>query len=228
MNILGISCFYHDSAAALIADGKIIAAAEEERFSRIKHDNDFPKSAIEFCLQTAGIETNELDYLVFYEKPLVKFERILVSSISTFPQSLLFFRNSMHEWLTKKLWIKSIISTELKLDNPNKILFIDHHLSHAASCFYPSPYKKSAVLTIDGVGEWTTAAIGIGDGHAFEVGLEMLAQRAQAQAPAAVVAHGRLRRRACRSATRAPSRSTTRRSTGALRLRAASTMGPES
>ncbi len=169
MNILGISCFYHDSAAALIADGKIIAAAEEERFSRIKHDNDFPKSAIEFCLQTAGIETNELDYLVFYEKPLVKFERILVSSISTFPQSLLFFRNSMHEWLTKKLWIKSINSTELKLDNPNKILFIDHHLSHAASCFYPSPYKKSAVLTIDGVGEWTTAAIGIGDGHAIKL-----------------------------------------------------------
>lgn len=169
MKILGISCFYHDSAAALIVDGQTVAAAEEERFSRIKHDNGFPKSAIEFCLQSAGIVDDDLDYVVFYEKPLVKFERILLSTISNFPRSLSFFRNSMHEWLTKKLWIKSAISEKLNLDNPNKILFSDHHLSHAASCFYPSPFKKSAVLTIDGVGEWTTASIGVGVGHKLKL-----------------------------------------------------------
>lgn len=159
MNILGISCYYHDSAAALLQDGRLVAAAEEERFTRKKHDSGFPHHAIDFCLGQAGIAGQDLDYAVFYEKPLVKFERILMTVLQTFPQSWGVFRESMIAWFNQKLWIKGQILT--KLDIPDsKLLFVDHHLSHAASAFFCSPFQESAILTVDGVGEWTTAALG--------------------------------------------------------------------
>lgn len=161
MNILGISCFYHDAASVLIKDGRIVAAAEEERFSRKKHDSHFPKKAINFCLNKANITESDLDYVVFYEKPFRKFHRILISTLSTFPHSLASFREAINIWLTHKLWIKQEIASYLSID-PVKILFCEHHLSHAASCYYPSPFKESAILTVDGVGEWTTASYGIG------------------------------------------------------------------
>jgi carbamoyltransferase len=161
MYILGISCYYHDSAAALLKEGELIAAAEEERFTRAKHDFSFPTHAIEFCLEQAGIRGEDLDYAVFYEKPLLKFERIMLSTLQTFPQSYGVFRESMITWFNEKLWIKSQILTKLNLPE-GKLLFIDHHLSHAASALFCSPYDEAAILTIDGVGEWTTATIGKG------------------------------------------------------------------
>jgi len=163
MYILGISCFYHDAAAAILKDGKLIAAAEEERFTRIKHDFDFPKSAIQFCLDYAGITARDLDYVVFYEKPFQKFERILMTCFQGFPRSWRAFREAMITWLGDKLWIKSFIKERLKIDE-QKILFSEHHFSHAASAFYPSSFNEAAILTIDGVGEWTTATMGIGRG----------------------------------------------------------------
>ena len=159
MHILGISCFYHDAAAALIRDGRLVAAAEEERFSRTKHDFGFPTHAIDFCLRTAGIQAQDLDYVVFYEKPLLKFERILLSSLATAPRSVGFFRDAMATWFSEKLWVKSLLVGYLKVP-ANKVLFIDHHMSHAASAFFCSPYQEAAILTIDGVGEWTTTAMG--------------------------------------------------------------------
>lgn len=159
MHILGISCFYHDSAAALLADGKLVAASEEERFSRLKHDAGFPSQAIEFCLRTAGISSRDLDYVVFYEKPLEKFERILLSATAAAPRSAALFRNAMATWFSEKLWIKNRLINELKIA-PNRVLFVDHHLSHAASAFFCSPYREAAILTVDGVGEWTTTATG--------------------------------------------------------------------
>lgn len=160
MYILGISCFYHDSAAVLLQDGQLIAAADEERFSRLKHDSGFPKQAVQFCLQTAGISANDLDYVVFYEKPLLKFERILKTHLSAFPRSWRVFGEAMISWLGDKLWVKSHIQEGIGLDNLDKILFVDHHASHAASAFFASPYEEAAILTVDGVGEWTTAAKG--------------------------------------------------------------------
>lgn len=159
MNILGISCFYHDAAAALLVDGQLVAASEEERFTRKKHDSSFPEQAINFCLNYAGMTVNDLDYVVFYEKPLVKFERILQTTMATFPKSWGVFRESMVTWFDEKLWVKSHIQTSLGIPT-NKILFVEHHLSHAASSMFCSPFKEAAVLTIDGVGEWTTAAMG--------------------------------------------------------------------
>ncbi len=161
MYILGISCFYHDSAAALIKDGKLVAAAEEERFSRIKHDSDFPSKAIRFCLEHAGISEKNLDYAVFYEKPFHKFERILMSSMQMFPRSWKVFREAMMVWLGEKLWVKSIIKDKVGIE-ADRILFGEHHLSHAASAFYPSPFEEAAFLTVDGVGEWATTTMGIG------------------------------------------------------------------
>ncbi len=161
MYILGISCFYHDSAAALIKDGKLVAAAEEERFSRIKHDSDFPSKAIRFCLEHAGISEKDLDYAVFYEKPFHKFERILMSSMQMFPRSWKVFREAMMAWLGEKLWVKSIIKDKVGI-KADRILFGEHHLSHAASAFYPSPFEEAAFLTVDGVGEWATTTMGIG------------------------------------------------------------------
>jgi carbamoyltransferase len=163
VDILGISCYYHDAAAALIRDGELIAAAEEERFSRIKHDSDFPTHAIRFCLEAGGIDARDLDYLVFYEKPFIKFERILLSALQTVPRSWRVFREAMVHWLLDKLWIKGLVRNELGVE-AEKILFCEHHLSHAASTFYPSPYQEAAILTVDGVGEWTTTAVGYGRG----------------------------------------------------------------
>ncbi|MFC2001449.1 carbamoyltransferase [Chloroflexota bacterium] len=163
MYILGISCFYHDAAAALLKDGELIAAAEEERFTRIKHDFDFPDNAINFCLDYAGISGKDLDYVVFYEKPFHKFERILMTTFQTFPKSWKVFREAMVIWLSDKLWVKSIIRDKVGTEY-NRILFGEHHLSHAASAFYLSPFEEAAILTIDGVGEWATASMGIGKG----------------------------------------------------------------
>lgn len=159
MYILGISCFYHDAAAALLKDGVLVAAAEEERFSRKKHDFGFPTEAIRFCLRQAGIASGDLDYAVFYEKPLVKFDRILMSALATFPRSWRVFRESMITWFKEKLWVKRLIQVHLGL-SPDKILFVDHHTSHAASAFFCSPFEEAAILTFDGVGEWATATIG--------------------------------------------------------------------
>jgi carbamoyltransferase len=159
MNILGVSCYYHDAAAALIQDGMLVAAAEEERFSRKKHDSGFPTHAIWFCLEQAGIDPGDLDYVVFYEKPLVKFERILTTAVSTFPRSAGMFREAMIAQFDNKLWIRSQLASRLGFP-PEKILFVDHHVAHAASAFFCSPFKEAAILTVDGVGEWTTAATG--------------------------------------------------------------------
>jgi carbamoyltransferase len=159
MYILGIACFFHDASAALIKDGEIVAAAMEERFSRKKHDNSFPTQAIEYCLRAAGIRGEDVDYAVFYEKPLVKFERILQMTLNTFPHSASFWREAMVGWLNEKLWVKSLIQKELKI-RPDQILFCDHHMSHAASAFFASPFRDAAVLTVDGVGEWTTTTLG--------------------------------------------------------------------
>ena len=168
MYILGISCYYHDSAAALVHDGLLVAASEEERFSRIKHDSSFPTNAIEFCLKSAGITAKELDYVVFYEKPFTKFERIFLNSFKNAPRSGYFFRESMKEWFLDKLWIKGHIISNLKIDH-KKLLFSEHHLSHMASAFYSSPFEKSALLSIDAVGEWTTTAWGIGEGNKISI-----------------------------------------------------------
>ncbi|MBT3392289.1 MAG: hypothetical protein HN413_17975 [Chloroflexi bacterium] len=173
MYILGISCFYHDSAAALLDDGVLIAAAQEERFSRKKNDQGFPNQAIQFCLNKAGITSADLDYVVFYEKPLVKFDRILRTALGTFPRSWRTFSEAMIAWFDEKLWIKSLLMRELGVA-ADKILFTDHHMAHAASAFYSSPYDEAAIMTIDGVGEWATATMGQGkasweDGNANEI-----------------------------------------------------------
>ncbi|MEE8219445.1 MAG: carbamoyltransferase, partial [bacterium] len=172
VDILGISCYYHDAAAALIRDGELIAAAEEERFSRLKHDSGFPTHAIRFCLEAGGIDARDLDYFVFYEKPFIKFERILLSSLQTVPRSWRVFREAMVHWLLDKLWIKGLIRNELGVE-AEKILFCEHHLSHAASTFYPSPFQEAAILTVDGVGEWTTTAAGYGRGTEVTLTKEM-------------------------------------------------------
>ncbi len=159
MYILGISCFYHESAAALIRDGEIVAASAEERFSRKKHDSGFPEASIKFCLEQAGIKSSDLDYVVFYEKPFRKFERSLMLSLNYFPFSYSFFIDFIKNFLTEKLWVKSVIMNKLKIGS-NKVFFIPHHLSHAAASYYPSPFTESAFLTLDGVGEWTTGSFG--------------------------------------------------------------------
>src|SRR5262249_31861374 len=163
MNILGISCFFHDAAAALLRDGELIAAAEEERFTRKKHDYRFPAAAIDFCLQAGGIAGRDLDLVVFFEKPFRKFERILTNAVQTFPRSRAVFQESMITWLTDKLWIKDLIKNRVGVPDA-KIVFSDHHLSHAASAFFCSPFSEAAILTVDGVGEWATATYGVGRG----------------------------------------------------------------
>jgi carbamoyltransferase len=159
--ILGVSCFYHDAAAVLLKDGLLVAAAQEERFTRVKHDPSFPANAIAFCLARAGITSADLDYVVFYEKPFVKFERLLLSIAATFPYSWRVFRDAVPVWLGEKLWIKGLIRERLAISK-ERILFVDHHLSHAASALYCSPFSAAAILTVDGVGEWTTTAWGHG------------------------------------------------------------------
>lgn len=164
MDILGISCYYHDAAAALLRDGVLVAAAEEERFTRIKHDFQFPSQAINFCLETGGIKGADLDYVVFFEKPFRKFDRILMTVLQTYPQSYKVFRESMITWLIDKLWVGSKIESELGVPK-ERVLFGEHHLSHAASAFLCSPFEESAILTVDGVGEWVTASWGVGRGN---------------------------------------------------------------
>lgn len=167
MNILGISAFYHDSAACLVQDGRIVAAAQEERFTRKKHDPEFPKNAATFCLQRAGLKVSDLDYVVFYDKPLLKFERLLQTYVSTAPKGFTSYAQALPLWLKHKLWIPDTIKNELEYNG--EILFTEHHQSHAGSAFYPSPYQDAAILTIDGVGEWTTNSLGIGKGNSFEL-----------------------------------------------------------
>jgi len=167
MYILGISAFYHDSAAALIRDGEIIAAVQEERFTRRKHDFNFPINAIHSCLEIGEITVKDLDYIVFYDKPFVKFERILESYFSYAPLGIKSFLKAMPLWLKQKLWLPDMIRKRLDYSGP--ILFTEHHESHAASAFYPSPYNEAAFLTIDGVGEWTTTCYGIGHGNGIEL-----------------------------------------------------------
>jgi len=167
MNILGISAFYHDSAACLVRDGKIIAAAQEERFTRKKHDFEFPKKASAYCLDEGKITANDLDYVVFYDKPLLKFERLLNTYLTTAPQGFTSYAKALPLWLKQKLWIPDTIKNELEYEG--EILFTEHHQSHAGSAFYPSPYQDAAILTIDGVGEWTTNSLGIGQGNKFKI-----------------------------------------------------------
>ncbi len=159
MDILGLSCYYHDAAACLLRDGEVIAAVEEERLSRRKHDASFPINAIEYCLYQGGITAHDLDYVVFHEKPYLKFERILYNHVAQFPHGLESFRSAMKSWFKEKLWIASDVRRRLKYRG--KVLFGEHHLSHAASSFFVSPFDEAAVLTLDGVGEWTTAATGV-------------------------------------------------------------------
>jgi carbamoyltransferase len=161
--ILGISAFYHDSAAALIRDGEVIAAAQEERFTRIKYDSRFPRRAVEYCLKEAKIGINDISFVVFYDKPWLKFERIIETYLAFAPKGILSFTKAMPIWLKQKLFMKKSIKKEL--DFKGEILFSSHHESHAASAFYPSPFNKAAILTIDGVGEWATVTSGIGEGN---------------------------------------------------------------
>jgi carbamoyltransferase len=167
VHILGISCFYHDAAAALVTDGRIVAAAQEERFTRKKHDSGFPANAIAFCLAEGGISPADLSSVVFYDKPLLKFERILETYLSYAPRGIRSFLMAMPLWLKEKLWIPSLIRDQIEFDGP--ILFTEHHESHAASAFYPSPYQRSAFLTMDGVGEWATTSYGIGGGNRLQI-----------------------------------------------------------
>jgi len=165
--ILGISAFYHDSAACLVKDGEIIAAAQEERFTRKKHDDGFPKEAINYCLKEAGITLKDLDYVGYYDKPFLKFERLLLTYLNYAPLGVRSFLKAMPLWLNQKLFLKDYMQRELQYDG--EIIFTEHHESHAASAFYPSPYNESAILTIDGVGEWATASFGTGKGNEIKI-----------------------------------------------------------
>jgi carbamoyltransferase len=167
MNILGISAFYHDSAACLVVDGKIVAAAQEERFTRKKHDPEFPKNAVGYCLQSQGLTIKDIDYVAFYDKPILKFERILETYLATAPKGFTSYAKALPLWLKHKLWIPDTIKTELGYDG--EVLFTEHHQSHAGSAFFPSPYQEAAILTIDGVGEWTTNSMGVGKGNTFSL-----------------------------------------------------------
>ena len=179
MFILGISAYYHDSAACLIKDGEIIAAAQEERFTRVKHDSRFPSHAIKYCLNEAGVTSKKLDYVVFYDKPFVKFERLLETYLAFAPRGFKSFVKSMPVWLKDKLFQKTLISKELikllgkDIKWDQRLLFSEHHLSHAASAFFPSPFEEAAVLTMDGVGEWTTTSLAIGKGNSLSVHKEI-------------------------------------------------------
>lgn len=171
--ILGVSALYHDSAAALIVDGDILAAAQEERFTRRKHDDRFPRRAISFCLKEACLRVQDVDYVVFYEKPLVKFDRILETHIAVAPHSFNSFRKALPLWAKRKLRMPEVIKGELGDTFRGDILFTEHHESHAASAFFPSPFEEAAILTLDAVGEWATSTIGVGRGNSIELSREM-------------------------------------------------------
>jgi carbamoyltransferase len=171
--IIGISAYYHDSAAALIRDGEIIAAAQEERFTRKKHDSKFPSNAIEYCLKEANVSFSDVSEVVFYDKPLVKFERLLETYLSYAPRGLLSFFAAMPIWIKEKLFLKSTLKKEFqKLSGPGKpipkLLFTEHHQAHAASTFFVSPFQKAAVLCMDGVGEWATSSVWLGEGNSLK------------------------------------------------------------
>jgi carbamoyltransferase len=179
VRILGVSAFYHDSAAALVADGEIVAAAQEERFSRKKHDARFPNHAIAYCLEEAGIDASAVDHVVFYDKPFLKFERLLETYLAYAPRGFNSFRMSMPIWIREKLFQKTMLTKELEqlddeIDWEARLLFSEHHLSHAASAFYPSPFEEALVLTMDGVGEWTTTSSAIGRGNDLKVHKEIM------------------------------------------------------
>ena len=178
MRVLGVSAFYHDSAAALIDDGRIVAAAQEERFTRKKHDAGFPAKAIEFCLERAGIGLNEVDFVAFYDKPFLKFERLLETYLAFAPRGFTSFNMAMPMWLREKLFQKDLLRKEFRkfddeFDWLNKLLFAEHHQSHAASAFFPSPFEEAVVLTMDGVGEWATTSVAAGAGNRLEVTKEI-------------------------------------------------------
>jgi carbamoyltransferase len=180
MKIIGLSAYYHDSAACLVIDGQVIAAAQEERFTRKKHDAGFPRHSIEYCLSEAGLQVDEIDYFVFYDKPFLKFERLLETYLAFAPRGFKSFVTSLPVWLKDKLFQKSVISDALKdnfgdaVDWSQRLLFSEHHLSHAASAFFPSPFEDAAVLTMDGVGEWATTSLAIGHGNELSVHKEIL------------------------------------------------------
>ena len=175
MYILGISAYYHDSAASLIEDGEIISAAQEERFTRKKHDQTFPKNAISYCINEAGLKPEELDYIVFYEKPFLKFERLLETYLAFAPKGFKSFSSSLPIWIKDKLFQKEVISRSLaeiwgkETNWTDRLLFSEHHLSHASSAFFPSPFDNAVVLTMDGVGEWTTCSLAIGKENELSV-----------------------------------------------------------
>lgn len=169
MNILGISAFYHDSAAALVRDGKIIAAAQEERFTRKKHDPEFPLNAVNYCLEAGGINAEQLNYVAFYDKPLLKFERLLETYIAYAPRGFRQFLMGMPLWLRQKLYLPREIDKALQYKYKGRYIFIEHHESHAASAFFPSPFDQAAILTLDGVGEWATASRGVGKDNKIEL-----------------------------------------------------------
>jgi len=170
MRILGISAYYHDSAAALVEDGRIVAAAQEERFTRKKHDSDYPTQAIDYCLRAAGLQLRDIDYVAFYDKPFLKFERLLETYLAFAPRGFTSFSKAIPVWIKEKLFQKSMLSKELKKQAPEydwdtRLLFAEHHQSHAASAFFPSPFDEAVVLTMDGVGEWATASVADGSGN---------------------------------------------------------------
>jgi carbamoyltransferase len=171
--ILGLSAYYHDSAAALVVDGRIVAAAQEERFSRVKHDHRFPRHAVDYCLREAGMGPEELDHVVFYEKPFLKFERILETHLAVAPAGFRSFCMAMPQWIHEKLQLSRQISRGLKGKYPGRYVFTEHHESHAASAFYPSPFEEAAILTLDGVGEWATASVGHGRGRTITLTHEL-------------------------------------------------------
>lgn len=178
MYVLGISAYYHDSAACVVRDGEIVAAAQEERFTRRKHDACFPLNAIRYCLHAAGIKPAQLDHVAFYDKPFLKFERLLETYLAFAPRGFQSFRMAMPIWLREKLFLKDLLGKELAQVEPGhdwlaKLLFGEHHMSHAASAFYPSPFQSAAVLTLDGVGEWTTSSLAIGSGNRLEMQREI-------------------------------------------------------
>src|SRR5262245_9739247 len=170
MRILGLSAFYHDSAAALVIDGQIIAAAQEERFTRKKHDSGFPRLALAYCLDEGSITLGEVDCVAFYDKPFLKFERLLETYLAFAPRGFRSFRLAIPLWLKEKLFQKQLLRDELRSFDPsfdweNKLLFSEHHQSHAASAFFPSPFDEAAILTLDGVGEWATTSVAFGRGN---------------------------------------------------------------
>lgn len=174
MRIVGVSAYYHDSAAALVVDGEIVAAAQEERFTRTKNNSGFPARAIVYCLAEAGLSLDDVDVVVFYDKPYLKFERLLETYLAFAPRGFTSFKTAMPVWLKEKLFLRSLLTKRLRKISPRfagdkKIAFAEHHFSHAASAFFPSPFEEAVVLTMDGVGEWATSSLALGSGNQLEI-----------------------------------------------------------